>query len=259
MRDDQTPPTGTVARTVALLRAVIEADSDVTVAELAEDVRLPRPTVHRLLDLLAQEDMVECDPVNRQWRPSRECQRLGALLVSRRSLVNLARPVMARVVERSQEACLLGVYLPGQRRMTFAAEHTSPNPLSYRIELNTPVSVAWGSSGRSILAFLPPDDIEAILAEREPSPVTGEKMPGAVTMRRELARIREQGYAYTKNQKIPGSRGLAAPILGPDGYAVGSLCLTIPEMRFREQSSGELAEMITASARELSALLGYKA
>lgn len=248
-----------MARTVALLCAVIEADTEVSTAALAEELRLPRPTVHRLLDLLALEDMVECDSATRRWRPSRECQRLGALLVNRRSLVNLSRPVMAQIVARSQEACLLGVYLPGRRRMTFADEHTSPNPLSYRIELNTPVSVAWGASGRSILASLPPEEIETILAEREPSPVTGEKMPAAATMRRELARIREQGYAYTKNQKIPGSRGLAAPILGPDGYAVGSLCLTIPEMRFREDAKDELAETVSASARELSELLGYTA
>lgn len=48
-----------MARTVALLCAVIEADTEVSTAALAEELRLPRPTVHRLLDLLALEDMVE--------------------------------------------------------------------------------------------------------------------------------------------------------------------------------------------------------
>jgi DNA-binding IclR family transcriptional regulator len=252
-------PTGTVARAVAVLRTVIEAENDVTVAEVAELLRLPRPTVHRLLDLLAREDMVEADPVSRRWRPSRECQRLGALLTGRRSLVTLAKPVMAEVVRTSEEACLLGVYLPGQHRMTFAAEQSSPNPLSYRIELNRPISVAWGASGRSILAFLPDSEIDAVLAEREQSPVTGDRLPGALSVRRELKQIRQQGFAYTKGQKIPGSRGIAAPILGSDGFAVGSLCLTIPEMRFREEAKDQLAEMVMRSCRELSSVLGYVA
>jgi DNA-binding IclR family transcriptional regulator len=258
MSSDAEPPTGTVARVVAVLRAVVEAGEDVSVAELTETVGLPRPTVHRLLDLLAREDMVEPDAVTRRWRPTVECQRLGALLSSRRDLVKLARPVMAEVVERSQEACLLGVYLPRRRQMIYAAEHTSPNPLSYRIELNSPVPVNWGASGRSILAFLPEEEIKAVLAERSPAPGTGEKAPGAGVLRRELEDIRQKGFAFSRGQKIPGSRGIAAPILGADGVAVGSLTLTIPEMRFREDAKEYLAEMVMSGAEKLSTTLGYQ-
>ncbi|TNC27812.1 IclR family transcriptional regulator [Amycolatopsis alkalitolerans] len=259
MRTGSEPPTGTVARAVAVLRAVIEAGEDVSVAELTETLGLPRPTVHRLLDLLAKEDMVEPDHGTRRWRPTVECQRLGAVLAARRDLVRLARPVLAEVVERSQEACLLGVYLPRRREMIYASEHTSPNPLSYRIELNSPVPVNWGASGRAILAFLPEEEIEAILAERAPNPVTGEKAPSANVLRRELDFIRQAGFAFSRGQKIPGSRGIAAPILGADGIAVGSLTLTIPEMRFREEAKEQLAEMVIRGAGELSVMLGYRA
>ncbi|WP_091505848.1 IclR family transcriptional regulator [Amycolatopsis sacchari] len=258
MRAGSEPPTGTVARVVAVFRAVVEAGEDVSVAELTETLGLPRPTVHRLLDLLAKEDMVEPDPVTRRWGPTAECQRLGALLAARQDLVKLARPVLAEVVERSQEACLLGVYLPRRRQMIYAAEHSSPNPLSYRIELNTPVPVNWGASGRAILAFLPEDEIEAIIAERVPAPGSGEKAPSPAVLRRELECIRQQGYAFSRGQKIPGSRGIGAPILGADGTAVGSLTLTIPEMRFREEAKEQLAEMVMQGAAKLSATLGYR-
>ncbi|WP_208875394.1 IclR family transcriptional regulator [Streptomyces armeniacus] len=258
MRTDSEPPKGTVARVMAVFRAVVEAGEDVGVAAVTEAVGLPRPTVHRLLDLLAKEDMVEYVPETRRWRPTAECQRLGALLAARRDLVRLARPVLAEVVRRSQEACLLGVYLPNRREMIYAAEHSSPNPLSYRIELNAPVPVNWGASGRSILAFLTDEEIDAVLAERAPAPGTGEKPPAAQVLRRELELVREQGYAFSRGQKIPGSRGIAAPILGADGIAVGSLTLTIPEMRFREDAKEQLAEMVMSGARELSSTLGHR-
>ncbi|GAB3003659.1 IclR family transcriptional regulator [Amycolatopsis acidiphila] len=258
MRNGSEAPTGTVARVIAVFRAVVEAGGDVSVAELTETLGLPRPTVHRLLDLLAKEDMVEPDPATRRWGPTVECQRLGALLAARRDLVKLARPVLAEVVERSQEACLLGVYLPRRREMIYAAEHTSPNPLSYRIELNSPVPVNWGASGRSILAFLSGEEIEAILAERAPAPGSGEKAPAASVLRRELESIRQKGFAFSRGQKIPGSRGIAAPILGADAVAVGSLTLTIPEMRFREEAKEQLAEMVMSGAAKLSAMLGHQ-
>jgi DNA-binding IclR family transcriptional regulator len=257
MRTAVEPPNGTVARVMAVFRAVVEAPADISVAEVTELLGLPRPTVHRLLDLLAKEDMLEPDPATRRWRPTAECQRLGAVLTSKRDLVALARPVLAEVVRLSEEACLLGVYLPRRREMIYAAEHTSPNPLSYRIELNSPVSVMWGASGRAILAFLPEEEIEAILTERDPAPGSGEKPPSPATLRRELAEVRAKGYAFSRGQKIPGSRGISAPILGADGVAVGSLTLTIPEMRFREQAKQQLAEMVIGGARKLSSTLGH--
>lgn len=258
MRTGSEAPTGTVARVVAVLRGVVEADEDISAAELAEEIGLPRPTVHRLLDLLAREDMVEPDPGTRRWRPTAECQRLGALLAARRDLVRLARPVLAQVVARSQEACLLGVYLPRRREMIYADEHISPDPLSYRIELNSPVPVNWGASGRAILAFLPEEEREAVLAERAPAPVSGEKAPTVSVLRRELELIRQKGYAFSRGQKIPGSRGIAAPVLGADGIAVGSLTLTIPEMRFREEAKEQLAETVMTGAEELSVMLGHR-
>jgi DNA-binding IclR family transcriptional regulator len=242
---------------MAVFRAVVEAPGEVSVAELTDMVGLPRPTVYRLLDLLAKEDMLEPDPATRRWRPTAECQRLGALLTSKRDLVALAHPVLAEVVRDSEEACLLGVYLPRRREMIYAAEHTSPNPLSYRIELNSPVSVLWGASGRAILAFLPDEEVEAIIATRAPAPGSKEKPPTPAALRRELAGIRESGYAFSTGQKIVGSRGISAPILGADGVAVGSLTLTIPQMRFREDAKRQLAEMVMSGARKLSSTLGH--
>src|SRR5688500_10363898 len=102
MRSVAEPPSGTVARVMAVFRAVVESPADISVAELTVLLGLPRPTVHRLLDLLAKEDMLEPDPATRRWRPTAECQRLGALLTSKRDLVVLARPVLAEVVRRSE-------------------------------------------------------------------------------------------------------------------------------------------------------------
>ena len=116
-----------------------------------------------------------------------------------------------------------------------------------------------GASGKAILAFLPPEEIDAIAAERSPSPVSGEKAPPASALKRELEAIRQAGYAFSRGAKIPGSRGIAAPILDANAVAVGSLTLTIPEMRFREESKEQLATMVMSGAEEISTLLGHRA
>jgi len=246
---------GTVLRVVALLRAVAFAEQGATVAQLAAEVGLPRPTVHRLLGLLAEDGIVTLDAKSRLYQPGPEFLRLSARVANRFPLVDLAMPIMRDVVAETGEACLLGIYLPGSEQMMFGAQVASTHPLGYRIELMVPVPVAWGASGKAILALLPEATIGEILRQTGPSPVTGRELSIPETAR-ELDEIRARGFAYSKGEKIPGSRGIAGPVRGADGWARASLCLTIPELRFDDSTVNRLGALIVRRSNELSALLG---
>lgn len=258
-KDDSGAQTGTVTRVVQILTRVAEADDDVSIAGLAANLGLPRPTVHRLLALLRDEGLIEADPVSRHYRAGPEFIRVASLVAQKWSLTTLARPFLEEIVADCQETCVLGVYLPAQRRMMFADYVSSPHALTYRIETMTPLSVAWGASGLSILAFRDAEEIEAVLADAEPSPVNGRALPSGRTMLRRLQEIRRQGYASSLGQKIPEARGVAAPVRDASGRAVASLCLTVPQFRFQHDSEVRFAHAVMSRAKELSKLLGYRA
>ena len=249
-------PTGTVARAMQVLQAVAQAEDGVTVAGLAAALGLPRPTVHRQLGLLRDQGMVEFNAATHDYHAGPELVRLASIVVRQHGLKRLAAPIMRRIVDQCEETCLLGVYLPSRHMMTFAAQEASPHPLGYTVALDTDVSVVWGSSGRAILAFLPDDEVTAILAAEGPAPVTDRKPPSRATLKRELDEIRSRGYAYSEGDKIAYSRGISAPILGADGTAVGSLCLTIPAMRYDPSARERYARVLIAHAAELSRMLG---
>lgn len=251
-------PPGTVARVVRLMAVLAEADGPLSIAEIAGRLGVPRPTAHRLVNLLREEGMVEADPVSRRYQPGAEFLRLGSMVAHRHPLSELAAPVMRELVRRSGETCLLGLYLPSTHQMMFAAQEASQHALGYQVELMQPIPVVWGASGRAILGFLPDVEVEAAVARADPSPATGEPPPTLAALRREIAAIRQRGYSYTRAQKIPQSRGIAAPILGADGIARGSLCLTVPEIRFDEAKLDGLAELIIGHTAQLSALLGHR-
>lgn len=251
-------PAGTVARVVRLMAVLAEAEAPLSIAEIASRLGLPRPTAHRLVNLLREEGLVEADPMSHRYQPGGEFLRIGSLVAGRHSLSELAAPVMRELVRQSRETCLLGLYLPATHQMMFAAQEASQHALGYRVELMQPIPVAWGASGRAILAYLSDAEIEAVVARGESSPVSGEPLPTSAALRREITTVRERGYAYTRAQKIPESRGIAAPIIGADGIARGSLCLTIPEIRFDEAKLPALADLIIRHTAQLSALLGYR-
>lgn len=247
---------GTVARLVGVLRHLAETGGEVTVKGLAQSAGLPPSTAHRLLGLLARVGMVEVDAARHRYRPGLEYYRLSALIMGRMDIGELARPIMDAVVAECGETCVLGLYLPADRRMMFVARADSAHPLRYPLELHRPLSVAWGATGRAILAFLPAVEIEAVLAMGEPAPATGAAPPAPAAMRRLLADIRAAGVAVSHGEKIPGAVGIAAPVTSAGGRTVGSLSVTIPELRFRKEAEPRLVALVRGRAAELSRALG---
>jgi DNA-binding IclR family transcriptional regulator len=251
------PTTGTVARAMHLLRALAEHESGATVAQLAGELALPRPTVHRLLNLLVDQDVASMRSDGR-YEAGPELTRIAALVTKRRSLADLALPMMRTAVEACGETCWLGIYLPSQLAMTFVADVPSSHSLGYRMPADAVIPVLWGSSGQAILAHRPSDELDEILRLAAPSPATGTPVPSRAVLDEKLAPVRERGYAYTEGEKIPDARGIAAPIIGANGLAVASMVLTIPRIRFDAAGLPELGALIAEQGRRASELLGYE-
>ena len=250
--------TGTVVRVVQLLRCMANVEEDVSLTELATTLALPPSTVHRLLHLLIDEGLVEQAASRHRYRPGVELFRLSAIVVSHTRITDVAFPFMQAVVDRCNENCLLVLYLPATHEVTITRVVNSNHPLRYEIEQFVPLSLLWGATGRSVLAFLPPAEILAAVASGGPSPVDGQKLPPAETFEAELAEIRRNGYAYTQNQKMPGAVGIGAPVYGAEGSVLGSLCVTIPQIRFRPRSAPGLGLLVKQQADLLSTSMGHR-
>lgn len=245
---------GTVARAVAIMRHVAESSQNVSVSGLARQLGLPVSTVHRMLHLLVAEGIVE-QRDRHSYVAGAEYFRLGSLVVGKTSIARIARPYMQSLVDTCDEYCVLCLYLPAERKIMVAEAVSSSHPLSYIRDKFVPISPVWGATGRAVLAHLPADLIKELHAEAQPSPVTRNALPPLPTFLRELDEIRARGYANTRSQKVEGAVGFAAPLF-QSGSVIGSLCLTIPEFRYKVRRGPALAAALVEKARELNAVLG---
>lgn len=249
-------PTGTVARASEIIRYLAEQDNEVAVTSLARDLSLPPSTVHRLLHLLIEQGFVERGERFQSYRVGAELYRVGCLVSRKMGLAEWADPIMRGLSAESGEFSMLTLYLPSEHKLTLVHTVAAPNPLTYRPELFSQLALAWGASGRAILASLCENEIRTIYLETGPSPVTGASLPPYPEFRAELREITAQGYALTHAQRMAGAVGMASPVCNAAGRPVGSLCLTIPEFRFEPARSAELGAMLRARAAALSHLNG---
>ena len=81
------------------------------------------------------------------------------------------------------------------------------------------------SSGKAILAFSRPPrwlpSVNGVLPR-----LTEHTITDVAALDAELERTRRRGVAYDRQESFPGVVGVAAPILGEDGAALGALALS---------------------------------
>jgi DNA-binding IclR family transcriptional regulator len=249
--------TGTVARVAMLLRVLAEAEGEATLGQIAERMRLPPSTTHRLLHLLAEQGFVERGQGARTYKAGLEFLRVGGLVASRADLTDLAANFMQAVVDECDETCMLSLYVPRPSYAMVAKVIYGSHPLRYEAKLYTPTSLAWGATGRGILAFLPAKVIDAVIEREGPSPVDSRKMIAPQQLHHDLATIRQQGYAHTIGQKVPGAVGFSAPVFN-NGGVVAALCITLPDNRYEPAMEPKLAHALTTQARRFSLSLGWR-
>jgi DNA-binding IclR family transcriptional regulator len=249
-------PIGTVARVSELIRYLAEQTGEVAVTTLARDLSLPPSTVHRLLHLLMDQGFVERGERFQSYRVGGELYRLGCLVSRKIGIAELADPIMRGLSAESGEFSMLTLYLPSEHKLTLVHTVAVPTPLTYRAELFSQLSIAWGASGRAILASLSENEIRAIHLKTGPSPVSGVSLPPYAEFREQLRVIAARGYARTNAQRMAGAVGMASPVRNTAGKPIGSLCLTIPEFRFDPAREQELGAMLRERAAALSHVNG---
>ena len=272
-----TADTGTVARTIAVLRVVAESGGGTQIKRVSAELGLAASTVHRLLDLLMREGMVERDPDTPTYRVGREFFRLASVVFNEHPLQAIAAPFLEQAVAAVNETAYLCLYLPREHRLSFASYHESSHPLGYRVRSNEPQSLLTGASGRSILAWLPVDEQAAAFARESAAPGSNaanhatshatshatnhaavKALPARRTLLQDLAAIRARGYALSFGQRITGAVGIFAPVFGANGGVIGSLGFTIPEHRYDASREAEFSGCAASLANALSASLGHR-
>lgn len=130
--------------------------------------------------------------------------------------------MMRRLWEKTGETVALFIPQGGYR--ICVAEIPSAQPLSFKCGVGFREKVMVGASGRAILANMP-DASKHLMGEHVTS-------PGAdAGYEKELARIRERGYAVSKDELLQGAVAVAAPFFNGSDQVAGSLAVFGPGAR----------------------------
>ena len=243
---------GTVSRVLRLLSIFCEAGSPLGVHNIAQQSGLPISTVHRLVNLMAADGFVQHDAESRLYSPGPQLHRLTALMWTSGPAA-VAQPILDAVSEKFDETVVLLLYLPDRLAISPIAKREGGRALRYVVDMNVPLELTRGASGKSILAHL---DAATIRSAYDATDPTGVPLPSWDRFTAELDAIRERGYAVSAGERTPGAHSVAAVVTGALGEVVGTVCMTFPQDRLSAHTNEDIGAEISKAALELSRRLG---
>ncbi len=250
------PPNRTLslAKALQLLDTFTPDRPALDLARLTAASGLPRATAHRLLSTLRELGYLQYDPVTRQFRLGYKLLERGQLVSEQIELRPIAHPHLQRLRDETRETVSLQVVDGDEGIYVEKLEPLEGFRLWTRVGMRRPLHA--GCSMKTLLAHLPPDRIEHIIARGLPR-LTLLTITDAGALRRDLATIRAQGYDVTFGESHEGVHGVAAPVRDHTGRVVASISVLGPAARIPRGRIPDLVAKVTRAAAEISRHLGY--
>jgi len=242
-------------RTIAVLQAVADSETDVPAADIARQLRLHKSTVHRLIAVLESYRLIKKGPDGAYGLGTRLIE-LGECAIARLKLSEYAAPHLRHLADQTGEGAHVTI-LNGTELLSIAHVEGRWNLQSLtRTGLRTQIHCT--AAGKAVMAFLSQDACDDLLARIPLKRNTRRTIVKPSAIRMDLMRVRHLGYAIDDEEFEEGLRCVSAPIFNHQGHVVASLSMAAPVFRMRKERVPQVARLVMAAAQGLSDDLGHR-
>jgi DNA-binding IclR family transcriptional regulator len=239
-----------VDRAVALLKSVAASPTPPTVLELARECGINRSTAWRLLRTLEHHGLVDRDPTTQRYTVGYGAISVAAA-VTDDALVRRVRPLLARLAAATGESVTLAV---AKRFNLVYVDQVDPPNLMVPNWLDKPLPLHATSGGKAFLAWLGPDERDAILPPELPR-YTAHTITDRDQLEREFAQVRTMGYALCAREYEEFSSGASAAVLNTRQSPIAVVNVWGPAPRNPVKRLHEIGREAVRIAEEVRALL----
>lgn len=223
------------------------------ITELSQLLDLPKSTVHGLVKTLESRGFLTQNPENGKYQLGVKVYELGMVYGNAVELQSAAKTAANHLASRYEEAVHLAIYVGGLAVYIMKTEFKGKLVAFPRVGASIPAYAT--AVGKVLLAALPDSDIEKY-REEELFPFTSNTITNRDSLRAELAKVREQGFAVDNEETLKGIACVGAPVFDRQERVVAALSISGPVEKILGESHPQLVMDVILAAREISRNLG---
>lgn len=196
---------------------------ELTVSDVASRTELARPTARRLLLTLEQLGYVRS--INGAFSLTTRVLRLGTAGIAAQGIWDVARPYLVDLVAQTNESSSMS-QLDGSD-IVYTGRVAVPKIIALAVSIGTLFPAVATSMGKVLLSDLRPDELDHVLSLPSRSGIIPRVTPTRAELDRDLAEIRERGWALSDELLSVGIRSIAAPIRDRNGRTAAAMNVTV--------------------------------
>ncbi len=220
------------------LAAILQLEDGLTVSNAADRLGVSRSTAHRLLAMLVYRDFASQDD-GRTYRAGPVIELASHSPSTASRLRQAALPHLRRVVDVLGESANLTIRTGDTARFIASAECSHALRVGSREGMVFPARQTTG--GLLLLADLTEEELAHISTCHDAVPA----------MRKELAKVRRNGFALNRGMSERGVVAIGVPVRSPDGSAVAGLSVSMPSIRYDRNQLPSIVATLRDAATSL--------
>ncbi|MEV6576839.1 IclR family transcriptional regulator [Streptomyces sp. NPDC051582] len=217
--------------------------------EVAGELGVHKSTALRLLRTLHEHGFVYRQPDGR-YRLGAQLFALAAEAVENLDVRTVAHPHLVELNRLTGHTVHLALHQDDE--VVYIDKVESRYPVRMYSRIGRPVPLTVAAVAKLLLADLPEAERRALAERIEYPRHTARSTPDAQAFLRELALVREQGWAADFGGHEESVNCLGAPVRGPDGRAVAALSVSAPSVVVSAEGLLELLPLVQRTADTVS-------
>jgi DNA-binding IclR family transcriptional regulator len=249
-------PSVAVERALAMLEAVAQEPEGLSNADISRQLQIPKSSASYILRTLQTQGYLNRDPQSGKYRVGLKILSLSRGALSGIDVREVALPVMRNLMQKTNLTCHLAI-LDGPDAVYI--EKVEPEGF---IRMDTWVGrrmrVHATSVGKSLVAYIPQQRLEEIIAESGMEKRTPKTLTTLPRLLKELEKVREQGYSVDDEENNLGARCLGAPVFNQQGTIEAAVGLSGTINQVNSHTMPRIVEALKNAARHISMQLGHR-
>ena len=244
----------TVQRAIQILSSTAAHPEGVSLDELCEQLALPKTSAYDILVTLVQEGMLAVQSGPKQlYQVGIFAYRIGMSYPDASDALKLISAELIELARTSNRTAFFGK-LSG-KEVVYILKEVPENPIITTATIGSTAPLYCTSLGKTLLAFLPKEQSNALLSDMEIQPRTRYTLKSADELARDLELTRNRGYALDFREYEEHMICVSAPVYQRNGTLEGAVSLS---GFYRSEDDYEtVGQLIRQEAARISKLLGY--
>jgi len=221
------------ARGLSVISALGRAPGHHSISAVAELTGLPRAVARRILATLCELGYAHAS--GREFRLTPRVLTLGLSYLTSLPYLAHAQQALTEISEEVGESCAMAVM--DATEIVYILRIPSRKVLSPNLVIGSRLPAYATSPGRVLLASLPTDEADSYFDAVRLKAYTTHTITDLPELKRKIATVHEQGYAWVDRELDAGIAGLSVPVHDERRNIVAALSVTVLAEGWTEASA----------------------